>query len=186
MFPKENEIYIDGGCYDGGTVLDFLEFSKDTRRIYGFEPDPDCYMRTKKTLREHRIENAILLQKGLWNETATLRFDRMGLNMAGSRIAETGSVVIEATSIDAVVDPSETVTFIKMDIEGAELNALRGAANTIRRCLPRLAICIYHKPEDIVEIPCLILSLSPKYVFYIRHHVPWVNHESVLYAIAKP
>jgi hypothetical protein len=51
--------------------------------------------------------------------------------------------------------------------------------------MPRLAICIYHKPDDALAIPEAILSISENYVFYIRHHVPWVGNETVLYAIPE-
>lgn len=176
------EVYIDGGCYDGETILDFCEFAKGSGiRIHGFEPDPDCYTRTRETLRKNRIENVTLTQKGLYDHATALRFDRTGMSVAASRISDTGKDTIETTTVDEAVN--DEVTFIKMDIEGAELNALKGAAKTIRRCLPRLAICVYHKPEDIVEIPDFILSLSPQYGFYMRHHVPWLNSETVLYAI---
>lgn len=86
-----------------------------------------------------------------------------------------------STRIDDVVH--EKVTFIKMDVEGSELKALHGAKKSIKKHLPRLAISIYHKPEDIVEIPEYILSLHNGYQFYIRHHVPWLNNETVLYAV---
>lgn len=77
---------------------------------------------------------------------------------------------------------SEKVTFIKMDIEGAEYNALLGCKKIIREQKPKLAICIYHKPEDIIEIPELILSINKEYQFYIRHYsTTWA--ETILYAL---
>ncbi len=68
-----------------------------------------------------------------------------------------------------------------MDVEGAELKSLIGAKNTIIKNKPRLAICVYHKPEDICEIPEYILSLVPEYKFYLRHYSS-INWETVLYA----
>lgn len=76
----------------------------------------------------------------------------------------------------------EKVTFIKMDVEGAELEALKGARKTIMKHHPRLAISIYHKPEDIWEIPAYILSLSEDYRFYIRHY-QFSKNETILYAV---
>ena len=76
----------------------------------------------------------------------------------------------------------EEVTFIKMDIEGAELKALKGAKNIILRDKPKLAISIYHKPEDIVEIPLFIKELVPEYKLYIRHYSN-DSIETVLYAV---
>lgn len=69
-----------------------------------------------------------------------------------------------------------------MDIEGSEMEALKGAENTIGKYKPRLAICVYHKPEDIIEIPLKILELNPEYKLYLRHY-SYIHTETVLYAI---
>ena len=69
-----------------------------------------------------------------------------------------------------------------MDIEGAELEALRGAAKTIRRCKPKLAICVYHRREDLITIPQFIKSISSGYKLYLRGHL-YCPSEVVLYAI---
>ena len=71
---------------------------------------------------------------------------------------------------------------IKMDIEGSELEALKGSKKVIQRDKPRLAICIYHKPEDMTEIPLYIKELVPEYKLYIRHHSN-AGTETVLYAV---
>lgn len=73
---------------------------------------------------------------------------------------------------------------IKMDVEGAELESLKGARETILRNRPKLAICIYHKPEDMTEIPLYIKSLVPEYKFFVRHHSNYFA-ETVLYAIVQ-
>ena len=84
--------------------------------------------------------------------------------------------------IDEAVDTNNRVTFIKMDIEGSELEALKGAQQTIQRDRPKLAICIYHKPEDMTDIPLYIKSLVPEYRLYVRHHSNRCS-ETVLYAV---
>ena len=101
----------------------------------------------------------------------------------GSRITETttGTVTIETAAIDEIVK-DDKVTFLKLDVEGAEMKALQGAKNTIMKNKPRLAVCIYHKPEDIIEIPAHLLSLNPDYYFYIRYY-NFSYNETVLYAI---
>lgn len=109
----------------------------------------------------------------------TLRFS--DLETTDSRITDTGTVSIDARKLDDVLQ-GKKVTFIKMDIEGAELAALRGAEKIIREQRPRLAICVYHKPEDIWEIPSLILSCNPDYRLYLRHY-SITETETVLYAI---
>lgn len=89
--------------------------------------------------------------------------------------------VISTTSIDMIAG-GEPVTFIKMDIEGAELEALKGAQETIKKYRPTLAISIYHRPQDIVELPEYIKTLIPEYKLYLRNY--HLDHtETVLCAI---
>lgn len=90
-------------------------------------------------------------------------------------------VEVPVDSLDHLLG-DERVTYIKMDIEGAELNALKGGANIIEKYKPKLAISLYHKAEDIYEIPLYLKSLVPEYKFYIRHYTDlW--EETVLYAV---
>lgn len=179
--PLPNEVFIDAGCFDGATLLDFRKFAiEGYARIYGFEPNPASLLQTQDSIRENAIERVELLNKGLWDTSETVCFVDNG---DGSSIIDTGSIKIETVALDDVVDPEDIVTLIKMDIEGAELNALRGASKIITRDKPRLAICVYHKPEDIVDIPSYILSLNPEYKLYLRHHRPFAETETVLYAV---
>ena len=99
------------------------------------------------------------------------------------QIGEQGTNVIKISTvaIDDVVD-GEEVSFIKLDVEGAELKALQGAARTIRTFRPRLAISVYHKPEDIIEILEYILSLHDDYRLYIRHY-QMSSCETIVYAL---
>ena len=81
-----------------------------------------------------------------------------------------------------MIEEEEKVSFIKMDIEGAELPALNGAEKIIQRHKPKLAVCVYHKREDLITIPQYIKSIVPEYKFYLRVHFPYAS-ELVLYGV---
>ena len=175
--PTENEVFIDAGCYNGITTLDFIDFCDGRyNKIFGFEPDPSNFAKTVERLQEQK--NIVLFNKGVWSNEAELSFE--AINSEGSHFTRDGQTMILVTSIDKSVN--EPATFIKMDVEGSELEALRGARETIRKNRPKLAICIYHKPEDVLTIPLYIREIVPEYRFYIRHHFLSLL-ETVLYAI---
>lgn len=175
---SNSEVFIDGGSLDGGDSLNFVEWcSSQYKHIFAFEPD--CNNVTKLDSVSEKIENFEVYPVGMWSEKATLRFSSgQSENCA---ISEDGNIIIEVDSIDNTLKGHEA-TFIKMDIEGSELQALTGAENTIKKYKPKLAICVYHKPEDIIEIPMKILELNPNYKLWLRHY-SYVDTETVLYAV---
>jgi hypothetical protein len=130
---------------------------------------------------------------GLWTHTTTLAFVNTELEKPGSTriIRDDGDIhfsdekvansEVQVIGIDEQF-PEENVTFIKMDIEGSEIEALLGAAKLIGRCAPKLAISIYHKRHDIFEIPLLIHRLHPGYKFYLRQLSDSLS-ETVIFAI---
>lgn len=174
------EVYVDCGMYDGDTVVEFMGRCPDYARIIGFEPDKENVEKFKKrNLPKERIE---VYHAGVWSEETMLRFSADGTT--ASRVEESGEISLPVKSIDSLC-LEENVTLIKMDIEGSELEALKGARQTIQRDMPKLAICVYHKKEDLITIPQYIRSLKLNgchYNFYLRHHSLY-EHETVLYAI---
>lgn len=183
-FPEDiftlgaEEVFVDGGAFDGDTICQFLEETGGKfRRIYAFEPDMENYRKLKENCRDERI---VHYNGGLWNETAELSFSA---NKGGSsKVEAEGGNRIQAYKFDDLDSLDENITFIKMDIEGAELNALYGMEQTIKRCKPKLAICIYHKFEDLWELPLYIRKLVPEYKLYIRNYTTYLD-EIVLYAV---
>jgi FkbM family methyltransferase len=115
-----------------------------------------------------------------WSCDTTLSFSEQ--SEGGGNLFGRGTNLIEACAIDSVVPDGEMVTFIKMDIEGAEFEALNGAQNTIKRCKPKLAICVYHKPDDYYKLAEYVLSLAPESKLYMRHYTNCAN-ETVLYCV---
>lgn len=177
------EVFIDGGSFDLRDTGRFINIYPNFEKVYAFEPDCTNYKRMienkKRCLNDDkRIE---LINKGLWEKDERLNF--AGGQETASHLTEDGEVAVNLTSIDAFFrNKDEQVTFIKMDIEGAELKALRGAKETIIRDKPDLAICIYHKKEDIIKIPKYILELDSEYKLFIRHYSV-LSPETVLYAV---
>lgn len=185
VFPAENdEIVCDCGAYDGTTEMQISDWTSNSyTKIYAFEPNEmNCNM-CKNFYANNNLKNIELIKKGTWSENTTLYFS-MDEESTGGRLLEEGTNCVPVTTIDSVVSEKEKVTYIKMDVEGAELQSLKGAKETIMRDTPKLAICIYHRQDDLWKIPEYILSLNKKYRFYIRHYCSYY-YETVLYAVVK-
>ena len=178
----EQEVFVDCGAYDGQTTLDFIRRVEDYRYIYVFEPDPLQFELTQMTLDYERIERFELYSMGVHKSEGEVSF--MSKDVGASRIKEDGELVVSATSLDALLyDKPARPTFIKMDIEGAELDALTGAEKIIGRDRPKLAISVYHGNVHIWEVPYWIKTNYPDYEIYIRQHLN-IN-ETVCYAVRK-
>lgn len=190
---------MDAGCFDFGTSLTLREYCPSIKKIYAFEPDPESYQRCVERRDEAGLgDRAVILPFGTWSERKTLKFNvqtsgssRICRDEDGEREKRNSYMPgktsasyceISVMSIDEAVEAGDKVTMIKMDVEGSELESLKGARNTIMRDKPKLAICIYHKPEDMWEIPLYIKELVPEYRFYVRHHSSGIG-ETVLYAV---
>lgn len=177
--PKENEVYVDAGTFNGGTVLGFEEWTNGLyEKVYAMEPLPDMFKYIKEKFSDKA--NVEVYNCAAWNEENTLSFLD---NSSGSAVNDDGTLQVNAMAIDDMVKDAK-VTYIKMDIEGSELKALEGARKTIQHNKPRLAICIYHKPLDMIEIPEYLSKLVPEYKFYVRHYCT-NNWETVLYAVLE-
>jgi FkbM family methyltransferase len=183
------ESFVDAGAYTGDTVAKFLaktvgEFS----RVSAFEPDAKNFSALRANYGGR--PNISLYQAGLFSCGGTLKFQANDFYREASRIADgakTSAVAdnsydIEVVALDEM--PEITPTLIKMDIEGSELEALKGAAQTIKAHTPKLAICLYHKLCDLWEIPLYVHELVPGYKLYVRHHIigPYLA-DTVLYAV---
>jgi FkbM family methyltransferase len=184
-FPKgiielsDREVFVDGGAYTGDTLLTFMRLTGGScKRCCAFEPEPANAAKLKATVEKRGLRGVTVLNKGLWSEPAALPF-AVWHGTSASAVSGDGEVSVEAETVDRAAPDA---TFIKLDIEGAELAALKGAAQTIKRNRPKLAVCVYHKPGDLYEIPLFIRSLVPEYRLYLRQHQP-VACETVLYAV---
>lgn len=174
---SENETIVDLGAYDGDTIREFLGITKGNyNKIYAFEPDGKNFKKLcDKTAELTDIERFNL---GAWDKKETLFFKKQkGRN---SHLSDEG-IPVQFDSVDNTVE--DDVTFIKMDIEGAEMKALEGAKKTIERCHPKLYVCAYHRNEDMFALPLKIKELDETYKIYFRHHPYIPAWESNFYAI---
>ena len=181
------ESFVDVGCLDGLSSVTFHKWSgKYSDVCYCFEPDRRNLKKTENNLKKFGVENYELFDKGVWDSSKELYFDANGTGQAhfekyNEGDKKEGLVKLPVVSIDEAL-AGKNVTFIKMDIEGSELMALRGAEKTVREQKPKLAICVYHKPSDIVDIPSYVLNVRSDYKLYFRHYAD-TECETVMYAI---
>jgi len=183
---NKDEVFIDCGAYTGDTIDVFLKHCPDYNQIVAFEPAPKIF----KKLEEKYANNPkiTLINAGVYDKEGIVSFSDTGAD-GNSRISDaiTYDADEELTSIKVKTIDNlnlEKVTFIKMDVEGAELNALKGAEKTILRDKPKLAICIYHSNEDMVCIAEHIHKLMPEYKFYVKQHYLFPSAaETVFYAL---
>ena len=177
---RRSGVFLDCGSYDGGSALEYMKFIDEECRVYAFEPDKANYQKLVKRMKSR--SNLICLNKGCYSSEKALSFASNG-DMSSS-LQETGNEMVEVTTIDKILG-DEKVAFIKMDIEGAELEALKGARKVIERDMPILAISAYHRQEDLITLIPYINNLhneSERYDLYLRHHGV-VSTELVIYAI---
>lgn len=178
IFDTE-EIFVDCGAYKGDTVKEFKRHLPDGKykAIYAFEPDKWNYQRLLNCIHDKQKDHVYNL--GTWNGKGKMRF--RGNTEEACMIAEDGESVIYTDTIDDIV-LDRYCTYIKMDVEGAELNSLKGAKKTITKSHPRLAISIYHSDSDMLEIVEYLMREYPFYKFFVRHYT-YFAADTVLYAI---
>lgn len=177
---SKNEVFVDCGCFDGNDILKFVKWcGYEYNKIFAFEISDENYNNILDNECIQVLDNCKIFNYGLWNESSELAFCEFGMNSGFVELNERQDKIKQAVKLDEVLK-RELVTLIKMDIEGAEMNALKGAENIIKEYKPRLEICVYHKPQDIMDIPDYILSLNSEYNFALRHYT-FANAETVLY-----
>ncbi len=180
---------IEGGVYDGKDTLAFLRKTGEKTHIFGFEPLPQALAQSPHQ-QALAVESSVeILPFGLWSSATRLSFSNRG---SASRVVDQphhgesdGALLyIETISIDQFARERgiDKVDLIKLDVEGAELEALRGAVETIKDHRPQLAVCLYHKKEDFYEIPLFLHQLLDDYRFHLGHYTAGAL-ETVWYAI---
>lgn len=188
------ETVVDLGAYDGDTLVEFLNgTSMQFRKLYAMEPDNKNYRKLKRQL--YMIGSALLeaYNAGAWDEDTTITFNMRagrGSTAAGTTNAANSASPrrslhfrdIRMMKTDTMLR-GDAATYIKIDVEGAEENALRGAKETISNFRPKLNVALYHRNEDMFRLPLLISELNRKYKFYMRHHPYVPDWDTNLYCV---
>ena len=166
----DHEVFVDCGAYTGDTAEQVIRRNPAFSRIVAIEADPenfDCLTKWIGTLDTPVASRISALNVAVGAKRGKLRFQAGGGE--GAKLAADGNVVVECIPIDELA-PAAGSTFIKMDIEGAELDALAGARRSIQKNRPILSICVYHKQDDLWRIPLFIDTLVEDYRFFLRAH----------------
>lgn len=160
----ENESFLDLGAYRGDTVEEFLKYAKSFEKIVAVEPDTRTFR--KLSLNCEPLDNCILLNNAVWSRNCTLNFDG---NKGRGASAKADGTQTQAICVDYLFEKYGNFTFLNIDIEGAEGEMLKGAANALKT-KPKLCMAAYHRSEDIFELINKINEINPDYRFYLRHH----------------
>ena len=170
FIPERGAIVIDGGVCDGGTAAIFSDMGY---KVYGFEMDKSNYEMSLKVAKE---KNFILENLGLGAYKHEMKYS-LGSHPGANRLDIYGSETAMITSIDTYVAEKNLprIDFIKLDVEGAELDVLRGAVTTIARYKPILALSAYHKWDDFWTLMNFVKSIRPDYEFAMRQFADTVE-----------
>ena len=176
---KPDESFVDAGAFTGDTVADFLGRTGGSfGSIHCFELNAANFETLQSAVEVLPGAQKIFLHpEGLWSEPLDITYS---VELSQSAIGA-GEARGKVARLDDLIGNAR-VTFLKMDIEGAELQALEGAKKTILANKPKLAICVYHHFKDLWEIPLFIKNLVPEYRIYLRHHTK-LEYETVCYAL---
>ena len=172
--------YVDCGAYDGDSYEELIAWPEiSCSRAFLLEPDPENFAQLVQKVGA-KDKSAICLPLAAAEDYSILTFNA-GQGEACSISQQGGGVSIAAVALDQLL-PGAPVDLIKLDVEGAEAQVLRGAEQIIRRSRPVLIVSLYHNPQDLWELPELLFELCSDYRFHIRQHCP-NTFESVLYAV---
>lgn len=182
---SEDEVFVDGGAFDGDTLVDFLgRVGERFAHYHAFEPDAANRVRLMGRLEglPAAVREKITIHPlALHAESATLSFTDQG--GPTSHVGTGGNTAVRGEPLDAIL-AVQRLSFLKLDVEGAERAALAGAKASITQHRPQVAACVYHEPNDLWEIPQRLAALLPNSRFYLRQH-GFDGWETVVYVVPQ-
>lgn len=182
---SDDERLVDCGAYIGDSIMALLECMKERggalTKAVAFEPDGE---NIKKLVRN--VKEAVVMPYCVLDKSCEVSFAACGEGDSrlddGAGFMDASVTRVQAVALDEIPECADA-TIIKMDIEGAEVPALKGAERLIKTNKPKLAVCIYHKDSDMIEVPLLIHKMVPEYKLYAEHYGRDGYGDSVLYAV---
>lgn len=175
---QKGDIYLDLGAYNGDTVLEWDALFPDHGEIFAVEPNPKTYQKLVENCKEIRGFRAV--EGAAWNKAEALFFNSKSGRSAA--VAEDGPLKVMGIPADEICPRAD---FIKFDVEGAEKEAIEGAARLISEHKPTLCISAYHRTEDLFAIPLQIKKLLPEYRVYLRHSPYIPAWDTQFYFVAR-
>lgn len=167
------EVFFDIGSFDGFTSEEFIKKCRGYKEVHIFEPLEENLSVIRSRL--EGFSDVVYWPFGVSNKSEAVGFSAAG---SGSRVVEGGNILVDVVALDELDLPNPT--FLKMDIEGAEMSAVEGAKNTIINSKPKLALAAYHRVQDIWQLPFAIKEMVPSYRLTLRHYTESI-YESVLF-----
>lgn len=159
----DNEVFLDLGAYTGDTVADFMNRVNDWKGIIAVEPDKKTF---KKLVRNtEKVKKIELLNKCISSYCGVGGF---AMNSGRNSVISENGTQTEFVTVDSILNGRD-VSYIKMDVEGEEVGAIKGGSESIKRCKPKMLISCYHRTDDLLSIPKAVLSIRNDYKMYMRH-----------------
>ncbi len=177
---REDEVFIDVGAFDGDVLQAYV--GRCNGRYIGLEPDPASFRKLQEcvsALSAPARERVVLHQVAASDRQGEVGFDATG--STGARVTSEGTARVQAVPLDDLL-AKESLTYLKLDVEGHEYEALLGVQQTILRHRPVLAVSVYHRPADLWRIPNLIRGWVPEYSVFLRRYAR-CGFELDLYAL---
>lgn len=165
---EQQETYVDLGAYNGDTITEFLELVDGKyKEIIAVEPDRKNYQKLSAYIEEKGLSHVNGVERAVWSEETEMTFSDSGGRQAS--LLTGNKRTVQTIDVDTLLG-NKCASYIKMDVEGTELEALRGGAGQISQNTPKLFVAAYHHDRDLFVLPLFLWQLVPDYKIYLRKH----------------
>lgn len=172
IFPNNaGDVLVDVGAFTGDSIAQYVQvYGTGYKRIYAYEVSPESCAAMRESVKKQGLHDVVIRNKGAGSQHGELFLSRSASDASANQLTADRDAGQRIETVPLDEDLPEPVTFLKMDIEGAEWDTLLGCEKIISQQHPKLAICVYHGYDDLWRIPALIEGMYPGYEFYLRHY----------------